>query len=145
MFCEGKMTQLPRLPVFLEFSTHGEVETGNEWWPCRRGLKRCVLHLVCELCASVPAHTFTHSVVLYCLSWVAKVYKQCSKKLASYVYYWPFSTACESQNLGAHLDLSLAHPSQRFGKSLLGLLFPFYWRSFSVPWRGSGLPLIHSF
>ena len=103
------------------------VENGKRGWP-----HRCCL-VCCNLCLQGVSPHVLFFFIIRCDYWI-----RCA-------YFWPFSTACDSQNLSTHLDLSLAHSRQRFRKPLWLCFFPFVGLFFSMPWRGSGLPLIHSF
>lgn len=105
--------------IFYSWVSGSFVETGRCWWPHRCWLKYCVLCLwgVCISACFHPHPVYCSLFLLWGLN------KLC--------LFWLFST-CERQNLSAHLDLSLAHPRQRPGKSLWGLIFPFYWDGLSA-------------
>lgn len=75
------------------------------------GIGLVAVGCVCEVCArTVPI----------CSLWFAMRTEQV-------LFSFEPSPACESQKLSAHLDPGLAHPRQRSGKPLSGLLFPVYW------------------
>lgn len=66
-----------------------------------------------KVCVFMPTHTF------YCASLFAVMMEQTG------FIFEPSQLPCDRQNLSTHLDLWLAHLSQRSGKPPLGLLFFF--------------------
>lgn len=98
---------------------------GNcKWWrPHRYRLKCCVF----KVCVYMPAH-----ILLFFIT--------CCEYWTSYVYFDPSHLPVKLEPLCAPSFISM-HPHQRSGKSVSGLLFPFYWDILLYDWkRGSGLP-----